>query len=486
MRRFALALLASTSLAMPAMAQWGGFIAKSHRGTPPVACLQGSARIDGCPGAPSGTAQQSPSILGGYVKRPPWNAAGVDFRTGPPAGTTLADPATISMTGVTVNSSAHTVTVDGNNVTLNAYDFGLANGWYVIVNGANDTIQNSHFKLGTNQGGVEGHVLDTNPAASNFTFLNNEVDGNNINQPVYDGLFYTVGFSNSGTLTVQYNFFHNSGGDMVDYNGVNLTSNKFRYNYFQDIGYGTEHSDTIQFCGSIINAGDIAFNVVNNQSTTQSMSGEGALVLNSECGPSTGNPTSNIKNTTTRNNTLITKGPTDNFLVGQTITQDAGTALGDHNATYDNYGDPTGVNNYTQSPWFPTGYYASAIGTPGALHDLMDMTTGFNIPVPPKTAPVGVIYYVYPDSAGYTPCQCDIFSIAASPLTGNITTGNTVTFTVTMDAATTVTGTPSLSLNCSGCVANYSSGTGTKNLKFVYTVGASDQVSNLSVTKVNP
>ena len=160
--------------------------------------------------------------------------------------------------------------------------------------------------------------------------------------------------------------------------------------------------------------------------------------------------------------------------------------MGDHIATYNNYGDPTGVNNFTQSPWFPTGYYTAAVGTPGALHDLMDMTTGLKIPIPSSTTKVGTIYYVYPDSAGYTPCQCDIFSVTPSPASGNITTGNTVTFTMTMDAPTTVTGTPSLSLNCPGCKANYSSGTGTNKLVFVYTVGSSDNVSALAVTGVNP
>jgi len=38
-------------------------------------------------------------LLSGYVVRPPWKVAGVDYAVGVPAGTALADPTTIFDTG---------------------------------------------------------------------------------------------------------------------------------------------------------------------------------------------------------------------------------------------------------------------------------------------------------------------------------------------------------------------------------------------------
>lgn len=439
--------------------------------TPPSGCPQGAAYVDGCPGAPTGTAQQ-PSLLSSYAVRPPWNVAGVDFPTGYPTNITLADPSTISMSGVTVNATAHTVTVSGSNVTLSGYNFGLANGWEVIVTGANDTVQNSLFTVGTNQGSL-GIVLNVSTAASNFSFLANEVNGSNIAVTAQEG--FTLGFSNSGTLTIQWNYLHNSGGDMVEIQNGNWTNQLIRYNYFNNIGLNTAHSDTIQWCASKLAAGDVAFNTVNQTQT--GLDGEGLTTLNSEC---TG---SSIVNTTVRNNTLISNDSQDNFITGMTVTQDAGTAVGNNNAVYDNFTDPTGVLAYTGSPWFPTGYYGSALGTPGALHSLTNMVNNTQIAVPTKTAPTSQGYYVYPDSAGYSPSLSDILSITPSPATGDVTTGNSITFTLLMDAATTVTGTPTITLN-SGGTATYTSGSGTKSLVFTYTVGSGDTASPLGVTAI--
>lgn len=475
MRRllFILAVL----LPVGASAQWGGgFLAKSHFGPPPPAtCQRGSAFVDGCPAAPAGTANL-PTLLSSYTTRPPWNVAGVDYLTGPPTGTTFADPATISMTGVTVNTGAHTVTITGNNITLSGYNFGLANGWKVTVNGANDTVQNSLFKVGTNNGAL-GTVLNVSSSASNFTFQYNEVDGNNIAVTVQAG--FTLGFVNTGTLKIQYNYMHNSGGDMVEIQEGNWTNQQIRYNLFRDIGYTTDHSDTIQWCRSVIAAGNMDFNTI--YQSQSGLSGEGLLTLNSEC------PGSNIRNTTVRNNTGISKVQ-DNFAFGQTITQDAGAAAGDHNATYDNYVDPTGINSFTNSPWFPSGGPGFSpplpiIGNPSAMHTMTNMLNGANIPVPTTSATQGG-YFTYPDGNSYSPCICDIFSISPSPASGNITTGNVITFTLAMDAPTTVTGTPTMTLN-SGGTASYVSGSGTKSLAFNYTVGSGDVATTVAVTAIS-
>jgi hypothetical protein len=108
-----------------------------------------TAYTDGASGAPTG-APILPTILNGYAVRPPWKVAGVDYAVGVPSGTALKDPSQIAMAGVSVNTAAHTVTVTGNNVVLNGYDFSRAGGWGVIVQGANDTVENSNFVVGPN------------------------------------------------------------------------------------------------------------------------------------------------------------------------------------------------------------------------------------------------------------------------------------------------------------------------------------------------
>jgi large repetitive protein len=66
-----------------------------------------------------------------------------------------------------------------------------------------------------------------------------------------------------------------------------------------------------------------------------------------------------------------------------------------------------------------------------------------------------------------------IKNVAISAATGEALVGQTITFTLTMNSAVTVTGTPTLSLNDGG-TAVYKSGSGSSTLTFTYVVGASD------------
>jgi hypothetical protein len=460
-------LLASSG----AYAQWGNIQPGNHYGPPPPAgCAQGSLYADGCPGAPTGTIQ-FPTLRASYAHPAPFNFAGADYYAGIPTGTSLVDPSTISMSGVTVNASAHTVTISGNNVTLSGINYGLDNGWELFVNGANDIVQNSLFTVGSNQGS-QGTVLSVSTSASNFSFLDNEVNGANI--PVTSQVGYTLGFANTGSLTIQYNYLHNSGGDMVELNNINVSPLLIRYNLFYNIGLMTPHSDTVQFCGSRVSAGKDEFNTV--YQATSGLNGEGLMVNNSEC---TG---SAITNLILRDNTLLSK-VSDNFLTGQTITQDAGSASGSKNTVYDNWVDPTGINAAGASPWFPTGFYTSTLGTPAALYGMTNMISGATIAVPTVTTKYNG-FYTYPDSASYSPSLSSIFSITPSPASGNVTTGQTVTFTLLMNAVTVVSGTPTIALN-SGGTASYVSGSGTNTLVFSYTVQSGNTASTLAVTSIS-
>ena len=78
-----------------------------------------------------------------------------------------------------------------------------------------------------------------------------------------------------------------------------------------------------------------------------------------------------------------------------------------------------------------------------------------------------------------------ISSIVASPSSGDLNAGQTVTFTLNLNEAVTVAGgTPTLTLNDGG-TASYVSGSGSSALVFSYTVGAGQNTSALSATAVN-
>ena len=77
-----------------------------------------------------------------------------------------------------------------------------------------------------------------------------------------------------------------------------------------------------------------------------------------------------------------------------------------------------------------------------------------------------------------------ISSIAELPLSGDLGVGKTVTYTVGMSEAVTVSGTPQLTLNDGG-TATYVSGSGTSALTFTYTVAAGQNTPDLMVTAVN-
>src|SRR5207244_2820598 len=115
-----------------------------------LTCPQGIVYLgagDGCAGAPAGTPQY-PNLLNGYVTRPPWNVAGVDYHVGIPAGTVLTDWVNISDPNISISTGMVRCLGRGASVTLNAIDFSLHGGAYVY-NGSGGcsklTITNSNF-----------------------------------------------------------------------------------------------------------------------------------------------------------------------------------------------------------------------------------------------------------------------------------------------------------------------------------------------------
>ena len=440
-----------------------------------------SSFVDGCRGAPV-AAVRLPTILNRYATRPPWKVAGVDYAVGVPAGVVLKDPESLGVIpdGATINIHNHTITVMGASVTLDGFDFGLHNGYTVIVQAAGTTVRNSHFLVGTNAGAL-GTVLSSNSSCSNLTLLNNEFDGANIAVTPQQGT--TISIFCSGTFTVQYNYFHNSGGDMIDINSSTTAEvDVIRYNLFKDIGVNTAHEDTIQWFNSTIGSGSVVrFNTV-YQTVNTPGPGNGLLVELSEGSAAT------MTGLDSSNNTVISLAACSTCNWGVGFYAALG-GVADHVSVRNNFIDATGINQFTASPWFGNGKTPAAatsnLAHPMATHDLTNMVSGAKVPVPSFSSPSTLGYYVYPDLSGYTPSLSDIFAVMPSPASGDITTGNVITFTLDMVRATwTVTGTPTISLS-SGGTAYYTSGSGSNSLVFTYTVGAGQTASNLAVTSIN-
>jgi hypothetical protein len=441
-----------------------------NRSPPAIgSCPKGTDYKDGCAAASAGV-PAFPSLLSGYSAQPPWNVAGVHYAVGVPSHLSLKDPTAAALpSGCSLNRT--TVTCSGT-VTLDGYDFSLHNGTALSIRSGNVTVKNCLFIVGTNQGAL-GKIVDVG-GATDALFVHNEFDGANIAVTAQRG--QTIAVTNRGIITFKYNYFHNSGGDMIDF-GDGPQVNIVQYNLFKDIGLNTAHSDTLQWCGSVVSNSDLSFNTI--VQTAPGLSGMGLIEPNSECSGAV------MNNLIVHNNTLISK-VRDNFAAGADVAQGAGPATADHVAVFDNYLDPTGIMKLTSSPWFPTGFLGDTLPHPSALHSMIDMTSGSPIPVPSRSNPTAISphYYVYPDASGYTPGLSDLYSISVSPASGTLSTGQTITFTLEMDEPWDVTGTPRLLLN-SGGTANYSAGSGTNRLAFTYTVGFGQSVTNIAITAID-
>ena len=382
--------------------------------------------VDGSAGAPAGT-PQLPTLLNGYAARPPWKVAGVDYPVGVPSGTSLKNPTTIAMPGVSVSGTS--VNVTGSNVTLDGYDFSQ----YVvnIESGATNTvIKNSLF----NQSGSFEFGIHAMPGSSNLTLLNNTFSG---------GGGITVYDDGSGTFVGEYNYFINTAGDGVDF-GTGALTGHASYNVFDNLGMSGGHPDSLQFYNDPVTNFVISFNTIYqpNPSGMQGIQVSGG----------------NVTNDTVENNVIVAKGPSPTIDMSYSIS--VGVSSGytlDGAIVSNNYIDTTGA----YGPFYPPN------GSNLTYTDNVNLATGTDFSSPKGTA------------------TSDVTSVSASPSSGTEVVGDTITLTLHMDQAMTVTGTPTLSLNDGG-TATYSGGSGTSTLTFTYTVGGGGQsVPALAVTGVN-
>jgi hypothetical protein len=281
-----------------------------------------SAYPDGSAGAPPGTPQLA-GELAGYPARPPWEVAGINYAVGPHFAPTK-DPAKITLPGVLVNNTSHVVTIAGNNVTIDGYDFSLHGGYTVRVQGNNDTISNSKFAIPT----ISAVYLVSGPG-SNLTLEYDSLDGTTNNSAESS----LIGFSGSN-ITLKYNYFKNFAQHVLEMvQSPGQTSDLvYEYNLIQNgAKIPGSHLNYLQFAsGTIINP-VVEFNT--SIQTPQVSSGEGYQFYLNNGGT--------ISNATFAYNTMIATGAPGQISMSALMHPLGGMQYGNTSTgvAYDNYMD---------------------------------------------------------------------------------------------------------------------------------------------------
>ena len=356
---------------------------------------------DGSANAPAGAAQM-PTLLSGYAVRPTWNVAGVDYHVGVTAGTVLKDPSTINMAGVSVDRNSHIITVTGNNVTLDGYDFSLTGGWQLTIAGSatNTTISNDNFKVGSNLW-TPIEIW----GATNTTIQYCNIDGSGLNNDSGFGLIQSNGI---GTTTIQYNYIHDAWHeDIVAGNTTTSVANyNIQYNLIGNAGEGHpidgSHGDWIQVYNPTapINNLQINFNTwFQTVPVTQGLSLQSAAITQKP-----------VVNETVENNTLISTGTPPNWSTGYMIIVDT-TNLSGTATVSDNYIDQT---NEAYGAFYIGAYNGVGNGGHGSYNGTVIDFNNVNMVT----------------GAYYGQSITSVQQVTASPSTGTEFPGNTITLTL--------------------------------------------------------
>lgn len=269
-----MAVLLVSSQITPARPQILQFSGKPSSQTP----VDPWAAIDGRLNAPIiASGPQFPNALNSYgpggvrnynslTYQPPWYVAGVDYPTGVNDSAKPLKNGFSSSLPSGASRSGSEITVTGNNVVLDGYDFSFNNGCYVIVNGNNCTIQNCLFKWGTNYGSNTAILVNGTGAVIQY----NEFDGlqnSNATQ--------TIQFANlTGTGLVQYCWLHDWNDDFIRLQNEPSTSGTkpvewtIRFNCMTNGGWSGVHFDCMQTVNASYDFIDWYFNFQMQDYTT--------------------------------------------------------------------------------------------------------------------------------------------------------------------------------------------------------------------------
>jgi hypothetical protein len=229
--------------------------------------------------AGSECAAQHPSLLSAYKWRPAWRVAGVDYCVGHATNAPLKNAATISMAGVSVNAIKKIVTVTGNDVTLDGYDF---RGWNVVTTAANTRLINARFD-GMNPGGTQSSVISGASTSSSLYVGHSTIDGM---AGAGGHAQFLVEMQGPG-LTIEYSWLKNSNSDLIGRHGRSGGDLVIQNNLLEQAGMGGPgtHGDYLQVYGPTIESTSILFNTaIQNDGITQ-----GFIADNTKSGEFAGN-----------------------------------------------------------------------------------------------------------------------------------------------------------------------------------------------------
>jgi hypothetical protein len=228
------------------------------------------------------------------------------------------------MAGVTVDKASHMITVTGNNVTLDGYDFSLAGGWGVVTKADNTSILHSKFVVGAN---ANPPILGTS-TASNLTVGYTSIDGKGLDIG-NTGLIQMKGVG----VTVQYSAVMNSAGDLIQAHGSGVIN--LQYNLIEQGGIAPgAHGDFLEAIG-----GPFVANI-NYNTTVQHSGGSGGtqgLMLEPDFQQWPGVITSGDYG----NNTFVASGGNQNYFLGITVADIVNTVT-----VHDNYFDASATYGF--------------------------------------------------------------------------------------------------------------------------------------------
>jgi hypothetical protein len=281
-----------------------------------------------------------PGLLAAYPTRPSWQVAGVDFAVGVPPGTALKDPATLSLPGVSVSTSQHEIYVTGSGVVLDGYDFSLEGGWNVYVEGSNDVIRDSNFKVGINN----LVPIQGSSSAINLRVAHSTIDGGGLGVVGNPGAIWSL-ISYDGTgLVARHNWLKNAPQHIIEVRGGRLVE---KFNLINNMGYApAAHPNAVQFCGGVAASSVISYNTIYNPQPGSN----GYPNMDNEDLQVEGQCSGTVLNTTMTNNVVIAAGGsalTSSYLVA--VRQDAGGNVVNGVKVESNYLDASGA----YGPFYP-------------------------------------------------------------------------------------------------------------------------------------
>ena len=398
---------------------------------------------DGSVNAPAGPAQL-PNLLSGYVARPPWMVAGVDYAVGVPSGTSLTPWYSLSGSGISVNTSTHVVSVyNTSGVNITGVDFSLNGGAILMfVNSPNGVVSHCNFG-GANLTSISNGVIAADQGSGGLTVEYCTINGGGAGSGST-----LISAGGSGTVTLEYNLFENFPQHVLELTQGSGTSFSVVYKY-NLIEQGAEqpsaHLNYLQFSSGTATSVNVKFNT-SYQTPQAGGAGEGYQFYDNSSGGS-------ISNVTLAYNTMIATGGAQGTAMSYLI----------HGGT----GSWSASNNYIADPAAWGAFYSGSFGG-WSISNNVDMVTGNFI-----------------ETNNSEVARTTVTQVAASPSSGIESSGNTVKLTVHLSKAVTVSGTPTLTLNDGG-TATYTGGSGTSALTFKHTVSSTDSsVAALAITQVN-